>query len=186
MFVEQPSAISAAMALRSAAAVMIAEGRISSWRSFMICIPEALARRIRAAATAGTVPFPGRAMPMTSVMQFIELAVNIPAQEPQPGQIDASISISSSSVIFPALTAPIPSKISLKEARRPWKRPANMGPPLITIAGRSSRAAAMSIPGTILSQFGINTRASKAWARAIISMESAMSSRLASEYFIPS
>ena len=87
MFVEQPSAISAAMALRSAAAVMIAEGRISSWRSFMICIPEALARRIaRCYRPMRTVS--GRAMPMTSVMQFIELAVNIPAQEPQPGQID--------------------------------------------------------------------------------------------------
>lgn len=32
------------------------------------------------------VPLPGRARPMASVRQFIELAVNMPAQEPQVGQ----------------------------------------------------------------------------------------------------
>jgi hypothetical protein len=43
----------------------------------------------------------------------------------------------------------------------------------------------MSIPGMILSQLGMKTRPSKGWAMAMISTESAMSSRLASEYFIP-
>ena len=37
----------------------------------------------------------------------------------------------------------------------------------------------------ILSQFGISTRASKAWAMVIDSTESAMSSRLGSEYRMP-
>ena len=32
------------------------------------------------------VPLPGRARPMASVRQFMELAVNMPAQEPQVGQ----------------------------------------------------------------------------------------------------
>ena len=32
------------------------------------------------------VPLPGSAKPMASVRQFIELAVNMPAQEPQVGQ----------------------------------------------------------------------------------------------------
>ena len=56
-----------------------------------------------------------------------------------------------------------------------------MGPPLTTMAGMLMRAAAMSMPGTILSQFGIKTSASKQWARARVSTESAMSSREGSE-----
>jgi len=43
----------------------------------------------------------------------------------------------------------------------------------------------MSIPGTILSQLGRKTRPSKGCAIAMTSMESAMSSRLAREYFMP-
>ena len=47
------------------------------------------------------------------------------------------------------------------------------------------RHAASSMPGTILSQLGINTTASMGWAVSITSMESAISSREHSEYFIP-
>ena len=54
-----------------------------------------------------------------------------------------------------------------------------------TTVGMLSRAAAMSMPGTILSQLGTMTRASKAWAMAMVSIESAMSSRVGSEYFMP-
>jgi hypothetical protein len=36
--------------------------------------------------TAGMVPLPGSPIPMASVRQFMELAVNMPAQEPQVGQ----------------------------------------------------------------------------------------------------
>ena len=43
----------------------------------------------------------------------------------------------------------------------------------------------MSIPGMILSQLGMRTRASKGCPMVMTSTESAMSSRLASEYFIP-
>ena len=53
-----------------------------------------------------------------------------------------------------------------------------MGPPPTIEAGTFSRMAAMSMPGTILSQLGTSTRASKAWAMAIDSTVSAMSSRL--------
>ena len=60
-----------------------------------------------------------------------------------------------------------------------------MGPPLTKIEGRFMRQAASSMPGTILSQFGTNTTASSGWAVSITSMESAMSSREHSEYFIP-
>ena len=45
----------------------------------------------------------------------------------------------------------------------------------------SSRAAAMTMPGTILSQLGMSTSPSTPWALAMISTESAMTSRDTSE-----
>ena len=57
----------------------------------------------------------------------------------------------------------------------------HMGPPEQKIAGRFSRRAAISIPGTILSQLGMNTNPSNGWALAIISTESAICSRLGRE-----
>ena len=56
----------------------------------------------------------------------------------------------------------------------------------MTSAGRFSSAAAIAMPGMILSQFGTSTSPSSAWARVMISTESMMSSRLGSENFIPS
>jgi hypothetical protein len=56
-----------------------------------------------------------------------------------------------------------------------------MGPPPTMIAGTFRRMAAMSMPGTILSQHGTSTSASNAWAIVIDSTVSAMSSRLGSE-----
>ncbi len=48
-------------------------------------------------------------------------------------------------------------------------------------AGMFTRAAPIIMPGTILSQFGMHTTPSKQCARSIVSMESAMISREASE-----
>ncbi len=67
----------------------------------------------------------------------------------------------------------------------PGMRPGIIGPPEMTIAGRFRRRAAISMPGTILSQFGMNTMPSKPWAMAIDSQLSAISSRDAREYFMP-
>jgi hypothetical protein len=39
---------------------------------------------------ASTEPLPGKERPSASVRQFIELAVNIPEQEPQVGQAERS------------------------------------------------------------------------------------------------
>jgi hypothetical protein len=61
-----------------------------------------------------------------------------------------------------------------------------MGPPLIMMAGTFNRSMAMSMPGTTLSQLGMSTRASKGWAVAMISMESAMISRLGRDMRMPS
>ena len=60
-----------------------------------------------------------------------------------------------------------------------------MGPPLMTTVGMFSRAAAMAMPGMILSQFVTMTRASRACPWAMTSMESMISSRLGRENFIP-
>ena len=151
----------------------------------MTCIPACLARRRRADVTAGIVPLPGRPRPIASVRQFIELAVNIPEQEPQVGQALSSNSASSPTLIFFALTAPTPSKTEIRSIFFPPWRPASIGPPLTTIAGMFRRSAAMSIPGMILSQLGTSTSASKGCAMTMTSIESAISSRLASEYFMP-
>ncbi len=133
------------------------------------------------------VPLPGRAIPRASVRQFILLAVNIPEQEPQVGQALSSHSNSSASLIIPLLWAPTASKTVVKSIAPPLPGtlPANIAPPETTMVGILIRAAAINIAGTILSQLGTITKASKGWAIAITSIESAISSRLASEYFIP-
>ena len=87
---EQPMAISARRAFSKAWGVRISLGRISCSSRFITCSPVFLASRTRAAWTAGMVPLPGRAMPMASVRQFMELAVYMPEQEPQVGQASSS------------------------------------------------------------------------------------------------
>ena len=52
-----------------------------------------------------------------------------------------------------------------------------MGPPFRKIAGMSSRAAAMIIPGTILSQEPMSTIPSNRCARTMHSMEDVIRSR---------
>jgi len=77
-----------------------------------------------AALTAGNVPFPGEGpIPGPQRRQFMVLAVNIPEQEPQPGQAASSSSSNSSGAIFPACTAPTPSKMVLKLTSRPLETP---------------------------------------------------------------
>ena len=62
------------------------------------------AARLRGTAPCGrrawprSVPLPGSARPSASVRQFIELAVNMPEQEPQVGQAERSIVRASSSL----------------------------------------------------------------------------------------
>jgi len=54
----------------------------------------------RSAWVASSEPLPGRARPNASVRQFIELAVNMPEQEPQVGQAERSMAFTSSSLFF--------------------------------------------------------------------------------------
>ena len=89
-------------------------------------------------------------------------AVNKPAQEPQLGQARNSMASISSADSSPASNFPAASNMVLTLMSRPFQRPASMGPPLTTTVGMLSRPAAMSMPGTILSQLGIMTSPSKA------------------------
>jgi hypothetical protein len=89
----------------------------------------------------------------------------------------------------PALTAPTASNTVIRSILGPGRAGmiARQHGAAADKNGRQiERAAAISMPGTILSQLGIITMASRPWAMAMISTESAISSRLASEYFIPS
>ena len=132
--------------------------------------------RLRCVATI--VPFPGNASPRASLRLFIELAVNIPEQEPHVGQAECSTSSTCLS-----LTESSPASIitSIRSRARPSRCPASMGPPDTKIAGILSRMAAISMPGVILSQLLIHTIASALWAFTIYSTLSAIRSREGSE-----
>ncbi len=102
----------------------------------------------------------------------------MPEQEPQPGQPVSSSSLSPSSESSPSLCAATPSNTVIRSTVFPaFVRPAFMGPPETKIVGMLHRIAAMSIPGTILSQLGMQIIPSKQWALTIDSTESAMISR---------
>ena len=60
-----------------------------------------------------------------------------------------------------------------------------MAPPDTNTDGILRRAAAINMPGTTLSQFGMNTIASNGVAIAVASIESAMILRVTKEYFMP-
>ena len=133
-----------------------------------------MSRLLRMACVARTVPLPGRARPIASVRQFIELAVNMPEQLPQVGQAHASISatvLSSTAGSADWTIASIRSRRSLPHS------PASIGPPDTKIVGMLRRIAAISMPGVILSQLLMQTRASALWALTMYSTLSAMMSR---------
>ena len=182
---EQPSAISAVIAFLIAAEVIISRGRIFFFTSSIICIPACLASSMREEYTAGIVPLPCKPIPNTSVKQFIEFAVYIPEHEPQVGQTFFSNSVKPFSSNLPAEYAPTASNILESERFLPPTFPASIGPPLTNTVGMFKRAAAIKSPGTFLSQLGIITSPSKPCASVIASVESAIKSRVTSEYFIP-
>ena len=82
---------------------------------------------LSAQRSAGVVPLPGSARPITSPRQFIELAVNIPAQLPQPGQARSASPRNSVSLILPTLCLPTASNTVIRSV---LPGPASIGPPL--------------------------------------------------------
>ncbi len=152
----------------------------------MMAMPACFASIILLLDTAGMVPFPGSPIPIASQRQFMLFAVYIPEQEPQPGHTFSSNARSPSSSIIPAFREPTASNIFERDVSSPFTSPLIIGPPEQTMEGMLMRQAAMTIPGTILSQFGTSTSPSNWWALAMVSTLSAINSRLGSEYFMPS
>ena len=88
-------------------------------------------------------------------------------------------------VMAPAATLPTASNMEERLFFSPLTRPASMGPPDTKMVGMFTLAAAISRPGTFLSQLGMHTRPSKPWARAMHSVLSAIRSLVTREYFMP-
>ena len=137
---------------------------------------------------ASTDPLPGSANPSASVRQFIELAVNMPEHEPQVGQAASSMramSSSETSVLTASAMADTRFSRVLTVPSTRTAVPPSIGPPDTKTVGMLRRSAAISMPGVILSQLEIHTRASAQCAFTMYSTESAISSRLGSEYSMP-
>ena len=100
---EHPRAISVVMALRMLFSLMISRAVMPCSSMFMIAMPACLASMVLPLEIAGMLPLPGRAIPIASQRQFIELAVYIPEHEPHPGQTFCSYSRRPSSSMMPAL-----------------------------------------------------------------------------------
>ncbi|MEK0453832.1 MAG: hypothetical protein AGIKBDMD_01808 [Synergistaceae bacterium] len=89
-------------------------------------------------------------------------------------------------VIRPALSIPTASDTEVESLLRPSNEtPPAIGPPTSNIAGMPSLAAAISMPGTILSHDPSITMPSSLWASAIASMSYAIRSLVGSMYFMP-
>ena len=142
----------------------------------------------RALWVARVEPLPGRDRPSASVRQFMELAVNIPEHDPQVGHAERSMASrpsSSTAELAEAEIAVMRSDPALTTPSTTTENPDSMGPPETNTVGMFSRMAALSMPGVILSQLEMHTRASAVCALTMYSTESAMISRLGSEYSIP-
>jgi len=138
----------------------------------------------RAAWVASVEPLPGSARPSASVRQFIELAVNMPEQEPQVGQAERSTMDSPSSSTSEEADAEIAVIRSVGAWATPpttTALPASIGPPETNTVGMFSRMAAFSMPGVILSQLEMQTSASAACPLTMYSTASAITSRDGSE-----
>jgi hypothetical protein len=150
--------------------------------SSTISRPAASNRRLRSAWVASVEPLPGRLRPKASVRQFIELAVNMPEQEPQVGQAASSmVAISASEYLSSAAATMASTRSRARISSFTRALPASIGPPETNTAGMLSRIAAFSMPGVILSQLEMQTIASAQWALTMYSTLSAIRSRLGSE-----
>ena len=115
----------------------------------------------------------------------------MPPQAPSPGQMARSMASTSARDILPAAQAPTASKASMivtvfSEPSESLAMPGRIEPAYRNTEARSSRAAAISIPGSDLSQPASRTDPSSRSAIITVSTESAMTSRETREKCIPS
>src|SRR5215469_35819 len=135
-------------------------------------------RPLRSACVASTEPLPCSDSPSASVRQFMELAVNMPEQEPQVGHAERSMTSTSLSLTLSSAAATIAS-IRSTDLILPLMLtlPDSIGPPETNTTGMFSRSAAISMPGVILSQLEMQTSASEQCALTMYSTLSAINSR---------
>ena len=108
----------------------------------------------------------------------MELAVNMPEQEPQVGQAERSITSTSASLTEVSAAATMASMRSTDRVLPLMVTlPASIGPPDTNTVGILMRSAAISMPGVILSQLEMQTMASAQCALTMYSTLSAISSR---------
>ena len=110
--VEPPDIAIEAIAFSIESRVMIWLGRRSRSSTPITSSPARSATPFRSSATAGTMPDPIGAIPITSYAQAIVLAVNCPPHAPGPGLATFSSSASSSSDMSPLAWAPTASNTS--------------------------------------------------------------------------
>ena len=127
--VEPPEAQTQAIAFSSESRVITLLGRMSSARTLITSSPIFSATVPLSSSSAGTIAEPPALIPSASKAQAIVLAVNWPPQAPAPGLATPSSSFSSSSLISPALWAPIASKMSRIVTSRPCQWPGAIEPP---------------------------------------------------------
>jgi hypothetical protein len=187
VLVEPPMAMSSVMAFSNA---LVATLRGSTLSSFLLVVararstirwPASTNRRLRSAWVASVEPLPGSERPSASVRQFIELAVNMPEQEPQVGQAERSMTLTSSSVLVVGRGDHGVDQVERLQLALSMTLPASIGPPETKTVGMLRRIAAISMPGVILSQLEMQTMASAQWALTMYSTLSAISSRDGSE-----
>ena len=156
------------MALWNAALVAMERGRTeassSSYQHLAreTTVRPAVSKSLRRSEwVASREPLPGRERPRASVRQFIELAVNMPEHDPQVGQALASmISTSESAAVSSPAAIMASMRSSLCSPSVNVAFPASIGPPETKMVGMLRRMAAINMPGVILSQLEMHTRAS--------------------------
>ena len=127
--VEPPEAQTQAAAFSSESRVITLLGLMSSTRTLRTSSPIRSATVPFSSSSAGTIAEPPALTPSASKAQAIVLAVNWPPQAPAPGLATPSSSFSSSSLMSPALWAPIASKMSRMVTSRPCQWPGAIEPP---------------------------------------------------------
>mmetsp|Transcript_43308 Transcript_43308/g.70281 ORF Transcript_43308/g.70281 Transcript_43308/m.70281 type:complete len:252 (+) Transcript_43308:1236-1991(+) len=125
-------------------------------------------------------------MPKASIADAIVLAVYMPPHDPDPGQACFSTSVRRVSSIFPAPNAPMASNELTTVRASPSRWPGRMVPPYRNTPMALLRAMGISAPGMLLSQPPRVTMPSAEYPSCIVSIQSAMRSRLTSENLIPS
>ena len=164
--VEPPIAPLTRMAFSKASRVSTLESRRSSAAMATMRRPTAWARTLRRESTAGIAALVGSAMPSASTIEAIVEAVPMVMQCPAERDWPASASMKSSTLISPLFTCSESCQTAVPEPMsRPRYLPFSIGPPEITMVGRSTLAAPITSDGVVLSQPQSSTTASIGLAR---------------------